>query len=185
LAISKQRKDEILQEYLDMLANAKGVVITEYRGMTVKQLDVLRAKLREAKSGFAVTKNTIFKIALKQVGMAVPEDQLVGPVAVAIAYDDLATTIKTVLDQASSNDIFIVKGGIVGATAVRGDQLEAVSQLPSIDVLRAQLLGMVTMPLTQLVGLLEEPSRGVVAVIRAGTDGLVNVLAAYVQKDAA
>ncbi|RPJ02742.1 MAG: 50S ribosomal protein L10 [Chloroflexi bacterium] len=168
-----------------MLRQAKGVVITEYRGMTMKHLDDLRGKLRDNQSGFTITKNTLLKIALQEVGMAVPDDLLNGPVALAVAYEDLPATIKVVLEYAGSNELFVAKGGVLGHTAVRGAELKAVSELPPLDVLRAQLLGTVTMPLAQFVGLLEEPSRQLVAVIKAGSDGLVNVLAAYSQKDAA
>jgi large subunit ribosomal protein L10 len=185
LAISKERKKELVEQYVDMLQQAQGVVITEYRGMSVKQLDELRGKLREHQTQFTITKNTLLKIALDKVGMAVPEELLLGPVALAVAFDDLSETVKTILEFAGGNELLVLKGGIIGETAVLEGDLEAISRLPSLDVLRAQMVGMVTMPLTQLIGLLEEPGRQVVAVLKAGTDGLVNVLAAYSQKNAA
>jgi large subunit ribosomal protein L10 len=185
LAITKQRKDELVAEYIGLLQQSKGVVVTEYRGMTVKQLDALRAKLRENNSSFTVTKNTLLKIALSEVGMAVPEDLLKGPAAIISANEDLAGMVKTVLDFSNGQELLIVKGGVVGESIFHESQLEMVSNLPSIDVLRAQLLGMISMPMSQLVGLLEEPARQLVAVVKAGSDGLVNVLAAYVQKEEA
>ncbi|HML20427.1 MAG TPA: 50S ribosomal protein L10 [Aggregatilinea sp.] len=185
MAITKQRKDELVAEYIGLLQQSKGVVVTEYRGMTVKQLDALRAKLRENNSSFTVTKNTLLKIALSEVGMAVPEDLLKGPAAIISANEDLAGMVKTVLDFSNGQELLIVKGGVVGESIFHESQLEMVSNLPSIDVLRAQLLGMISMPMSQLVGLLEEPARQLVAVVKAGSDGLVNVLAAYVQKEEA
>jgi len=185
LAITRKRKEELVADYVEMLRQAKGVVITEYRGMTMKNLDDLRGKLRENQSGFTVTKNTLLKIALREAGMAVPDDMLNGPVALALAYEDLPATIKTVLEYAGSNELFVAKGGVIGSSAVRGADLKAVSELPPLNVLRAHLLGMVTMPLAQFVGLLEAPSQQLVAVIKDGSDGLVNVLAAYSQKNAA
>jgi large subunit ribosomal protein L10 len=185
LAINKKRKEELHDEYVALLKQAKGIVVTEYRGMTVKQLSDLRAKLRESNSGLVVTKNTILKIALREVGMAVPDKMLAGPVAVAVAYEDVGKTITTILEHSGTNEVFVVKGGVIGATAIAGKDLDAVSKLPSLDVLRSQLVGMVTMPLGQLLGLMTEPSRQVVAVIQAATDGIVNVVAAYSQKDAA
>ncbi|MBI5959418.1 MAG: 50S ribosomal protein L10 [Chloroflexi bacterium] len=185
MAISKQRKQELIDEYVELLGRTKGLVITEYRGMTMKQLSELRRKLRENNAGLVVTKNTLFKIALRQVGMSAPENLFTGPVAVALAYDDLSKTIKTVLEYTKDTELFVAKGGVVGTSAFAGKDLEAISNLPPINVLRAQLVGMVTMPLTQFLGLLEEPGRQVVAVIQAATDGVVNVLAAYTQKEAA
>jgi large subunit ribosomal protein L10 len=185
LAISRKRKEELVAEYIDMLQQAKGVVVTEYRGMTMKHLDELRGKLREKNAGFTVTKNTLLKVALREVGMAVPDDLLVGPVALAVAYEDLPATVKLVLEYAGTNELFIAKGGVLGSTAVQAGELKAISELPPLEVLRAQLLGVVSMPLTQFVGLLNEPGRQLVAVIKAGSEGLVNVLAAYSQKEAA
>ena len=185
MAISKERKQELVAQYVEMLQQAHGVVITEYRGMTMGQLNDLRARLREINSQFAVTKNTLLKIALDEVGMAVPDDLLKGPVALAVAHTDLPKTIQTVLEYAGTNEILVVKGGIIGESIVQAHQLDAISKLPSLDVLRGQLVGMITLPMTQLAGLLTEPGRQVVAVIQAATDGLVNVLAAYTQKEAA
>ncbi len=185
MAISRKRKQELVAGYVDMLQQAKGVVVTEYRGLTMKNMDELRGKLREKNAGFTVTKNTLLKVALREVGMAVPDDLLVGPVALAVAYDDLPATIKLVLEYAGTNELFIAKGGVLGSTAVHAKDLKTISELPPLAVLRAQLLGVVAMPLSQFVGLLNEPGRQLVAVIKAGSDGLVNVLAAYSQKEAA
>ncbi len=185
MAITKKRKEELVAEYVDLLQQSQGVVITEYRGMTVKQLDALRGKLRENNSSFTVTKNTLLKVALNEVGMAIPEDLLKGPAALISANEDLASMVKTVLDFSKGQELLIVKGGIVGTSIVYENQLETISNLPPLDVLRAQLLGMVSMPMSQLAGLLAEPARQLVYVVRAGSDGLVNVLAAYVQKQEA
>jgi large subunit ribosomal protein L10 len=185
LAITKQRKQELINEYVELLKQSKGLVITEYRGLSMKQLDALRHKLRENNANLTITKNTLFKIALKQVGMAAPEKLFTGPVAVAVAFGDLSKTVKTVLEFTKESELFIAKGGVVGATEFASKDLEAISTLPSLDELRAQLIGMTTMPLTQFLGLLEEPGRQVVAVIQAATDSSVNVFAAAISQDEA
>jgi large subunit ribosomal protein L10 len=182
LAINKKRKEELVEQYIDTLERARGVVITEYRGMSVRHLDELRAKLRENNASFTITKNTLLKIALDRVGMAVPDDLLMGPVALAVAYEDMPQMVKTILDHADDQELLIIKGGVMGESVVAEGDLEALSKLPSLDELRAQLTGMVTMPLTQFMGLLDEPGRQVVGVIQAATNGVVNVLAAYAQK---
>jgi large subunit ribosomal protein L10 len=185
LAINRERKEELVAQYIDMLQRAKGLVITEYRGMKMQHLDELRSKLREKNASFTVTKNTLFKIALAEVGMAVPEKLLSGPVATVFAFEDLPATVKVVLEYADDQELFVAKGGILGETAIDAAQLEPISELPPLDVLRAQLLGMTTMPLSSFLSLLEEPSRQVVGVLKAATDGVVNVLAAYVAKEEA
>lgn len=185
MAISKQRKEQLVQEYVELLKRSKGMIVTEYRGMTMKQLDELRSRLREKNASLTITKNTLFKIALGELGMAVPDDLLKGPVATIFANEDLAATIKTVLDYAKDNELFVTKGGIIGSSTVSKADLGPLSELPPLDVLRAQLLGTVTMPLQSFLGLLEEPGRQFVGVIKAATDGVVNVLAAYSQKQEA
>ncbi|MBN1563744.1 MAG: 50S ribosomal protein L10 [Anaerolineae bacterium] len=183
MAITRKRKEELIQQYVDLLADARGVVITEYRGMTVQHLDALRGKLREQNSSFTITKNTLLKIALNEVGMAVPEDMLKGPVALVVANNDLPSTVKTVLEYADDNDLLIAKGGISGESTFAESDLKALSELPPLDVIRAQLIGMTTMPIAQFLGLLEEPGRQLVGVIKAGSECLVNVLAAYAAKE--
>ena len=185
MAINKERKQKLVAQYTELLQQANGVIITEYRGLRMTQLDDLRARLRENNAQFTITKNTLLKIALDGVGMGVPDDLLKGPVALAIANGDLSATIKLVLEYAGTNEIIVIKGGIIGQSIVQAHQLDAISKLPPLDELRSQLVGMITMPMAQLTGLLTEPGRQVVAVIQAATDGLVNVLAAYSQKEAA
>jgi large subunit ribosomal protein L10 len=183
LAITRKRKEELIQQYVDLLQDARGVVITEYRGMKVQNLDVLRGRLREQEATFTVTKNTLLKIALGEVGMAVPDNLLRGPVALVVANEDLPGTVKTILEYAGENDLFVAKGGISGKSVFAQKDLKTLSELPPLDVIRAQLVGMATVPLTQFLGLLEEPGRQLVGVIRAGSECLVNVVAAYAAKE--
>lgn len=185
MAISKKRKEDLVAQYVELLSNARGIVVTEYRGMSMPQLDAIRSKLREVNSSYTITKNTLLRIAMEQVGMPVPVDLLKGPVALVVAQEDLPSTVKAVLDFADNNDVIVLKGGMMGEDQFGPDKLKAISELPSLDELRAQLLGMMTMPMTQFLGLLEEPGRQVVGVLKAATDGIVNVLAAYSEKDAA
>ena len=185
MAISKERKRELVARYVELLERAEGLVITEYRGMTMGDLDALRSKLREQNAQFTITKNTLFKIALREVGMVVPEDLLSGPVATVFAFENLPGAVKTLLEFADEQELLVVKGGVLGQTVISEAELKPLSELPPMDVLRAQLAGMVTMPLTSFMSLLEEPSRQVVGVLRAATEGVVNVLAAYSQKEEA
>lgn len=183
MAISRKRKEDLVQQYIDLLQDSRGVVITEYRGMTVQHLDSLRGNLREKGATFTITKNTLLKIALTEVGMAIPDDMLTGPVALVVANEDLPATVKTVLEYADDNDLLIAKGGISGESTFAESDLKILSELPPLDVIRAQLVGMATMPLAQFLGLLEEPGRQLVGVIKAGSECLVNVVAAYAAKE--
>jgi large subunit ribosomal protein L10 len=146
------------------------LVITEYRGMSMSRFDTLRDKMREAGAKYAVTKNTILKIALKEVGFAVPEELLVGPVAVGFAFENLPGTVKALIDATKDNELLILKGAIANTEVFRADQLTTLSELPTLDQLRATLAGMLVQPMSQLISLMVAPQRDVVSVIAAYLD---------------
>jgi large subunit ribosomal protein L10 len=170
LAITKDKKSEIYQGYLKALEGAQGMVITEYRGMTMKSLNGMRGILRPIKARYAITKNTIFKIALQESGFAVPEDLFVGPTAVAIAYGDLGGLTKAVLGRQKDDDKLILKGAIMGTTVFRADQLEVLSTLPSLEQARASLIGTLQQPASKIIGLLAQPGQELAMVLKAYTD---------------
>jgi large subunit ribosomal protein L10 len=171
LPLKRNRKEEIIAEYVELLQKSQGLIVTEYRGMSMARFDTLRGKMREAGANYNVTKNTLFKIALKEVGMAVPEDLLSGPVAVGFAFKDLPSTVKVLIDSTKDNELLILKGAIAQTTVFPENKLKTLSELPSLDQLRASLIGMLTQPMSTLVSLLVQPQRD-----------LVNVVAAYVDK---
>ncbi len=173
LAITKERKEELVATYSDLLAKTDGFIVTEYRGLTVAKLDDLRNKLREASGEYAVTKNTLFTIALKQQGWPVPSDLLVGPTAVAFGNGNLPAVAKTMQSfQKDNADLFIIKGGVLAGSIFNAADVEAISSLPTLDELHAQLAGLVVQPAALLAGLLS-----------SATSQVVNVLQAYLQEN--
>ncbi len=170
MALSKEKKDEILAGYIEMLNRAQGLVITEYRGMTMKKFNDTRKALRSANGGYTVTKNTIFKIALEQVGMAVPEDLLVGPTAIGVAYGDLPSLTKAILQRAKEDELLKPKGAIMGKSIFKAAQLEMVSTMPTLDEARAGLIGTLIAPATSLLSLLAQPAQGLAAILQAWSD---------------
>jgi large subunit ribosomal protein L10 len=170
LAITRDEKAQIYQHYLDILSKAQGMVVTEYRGMNMKGLTTTRNVLRGMKGTFTVTKNTIFKIALRETGFAAPEELFSGPVAVAIAYGDLSGLTKAMLQRAREDELLKLKGAIMGTTIFRADQLEALSTMPTLDEARAQLIGTLQQPASRFVGLLVQPAQGLAALLQAYTD---------------
>lgn len=170
MAITREQKAQIYQNYLDILGKAQGMVVTEYRGMNMKSLSATRGTLRGIKATYTVTKNTIFKIALHETGFAAPDDLLSGPVAVAIAYGDLSGLTKAMIQRAKEDELLILKGAIMGTTVFRADQLEALSTMPTLDEARAQLIGTLQQPASRFVGLLAQPGQGLAALLKAYTD---------------
>jgi large subunit ribosomal protein L10 len=170
LATTREQKAEILKGYLEILAKAHGMVITEYRGMNMKNFNATRAALRPVQGTFAVTKNTLFKLALRQSGFAVPEDMFKGPVAVAIAYGELGPLTKAVLARKKDDERLILKGAIMGQEVFQANQLDALSTLPTLDEARATLIGTLQQPASRFIGLLVQPAQGMAAILKAYTD---------------
>jgi large subunit ribosomal protein L10 len=171
LAITKERKEELVSTYSDLLAKTDGFIITEYRGLTVAKLDDLREKLRGASGAYAITKNTLFSISLKQNGWPVPADLLVGPTAVAFGNGNLPAVAKIVQGfQKDNADLFIVKGGVIAGSVFKAKDLEAIASLPTLDEIHAQIAGLLVQPAASLAGLLS-----------SATSQVVNVLQAYLQ----
>lgn len=171
MPLTKEKKEVILADYIEVLKRCSGVVVTEYRGLSVTRFNEVRNKLRDVGATYNVTKNTLFRKALKEVGMAVPEDLLKGPVAIGFAYENFSGTVKALLDAAKDNDLLVLKGAILEQSVFRADDLDALSKLPSLNELRAQLIGLLVQPASQLLSVLEAAPRD-----------LVSVLAAYVDK---
>lgn len=173
MAITRERKSELVAQYSDLLSRTDGFIVTEYRGLTVAKLDDLRNRLRDAAGGYTITKNTLFSIALKEGGWPVPEELLLGPTAVVFGNGNLPGVAKTVQAfQKDNADLFIVKGGVMAGAVFGAKDIEAVSNLPTIEEIRAQLAGLVVAPAQSLVNLLN-----------SATAQVVNVLQAYVQEN--
>jgi len=170
LAISKDDKVAILAVYDEVLSRAQGMVVTEYRGMTMKQISVVRKSLREVNGGYLITKNTLFKLALEKAGMAVPEELLTGPIAVSLAFGDLPSVTKAMMQSAKDNELIKLKGAIMGQLVFTAAQLDMVSTMPTINEARAGLIGTIVAPISSLLSLLEQPAVQLMAVLQAYSD---------------
>lgn len=172
MAITRERKEELVAEYTQRLSETDGFIIAEYRGLTVAKLNDLRRRLSDASGSYVVTKNTLFSIALKDNGWPVPEDLLLGPTGVVFGNGNLPGVAKVVQGFVRENaELFIVKGGIINESRFGAKDLETIASLPTMDEIRAQLAGLVVQPAAQLAGLLS-----------AATGQVVNVLQAYLDK---
>lgn len=183
MAISRERKNDILARYTDMLEGSNGFIVTEYRGMKMPAFNNIRKDLREKGASYVVTKNRLLKIALDNVGMPVPDELLTGPVAVGFASDDLPGMVKALLDKKKENELLVLKGGVIGNQIIGADDLKTISELPTIEELRAQLVGMLIQPTQGLVNVLNAPPQNLVNVLDAGVKSVASVLAAYVAKN--
>jgi len=177
LAKTKQQKVSILAQYQEWLGKSQAVILVEYTGVTMKELESIRAKARDAGGEFHVVKNTLVKLALIEAGLDVPADYLEKSTAAGFAYGDIAAFTKALTDVAKNMDAVKVKGGIMGSEVLSSAQVKALADLPPLPVVRSQLLGVFNAPASKLVRTLAEPGRQVAAVLQAFTEQAARVAA--------
>lgn len=169
MALSKQRKEEVLAQYKEWMSQSQALFLLEYKGASVKDLEAARAKVRESGGEFHVVKNRLAKLALKD-DYEIPAGYLENSTAIGFAFDDAASTAKALSETAKDVDAFTFKGGFMGAEVLSADKVEALAKLPPLAVLQAQLLGVLQAPAGKLVRTIAEPARGLAAVIKAKSE---------------
>jgi large subunit ribosomal protein L10 len=167
LAITKERKNDLITQYSEWVKRSKALVLTQYVGLTMKDIDGLRAKVRENGGEFHIIKNTLAKLAFEQAGLPVQKGQFEGSTAIVFAFVDAPATVKTVTDFAKSSEFLKIKGGFLEKQALTPEGVKALAELPPLPVVRAQLLGVLLAPASKLVRTLAEPGRMIAAVIKA------------------
>lgn len=156
-------KFEKVEELRAMLQRSQGTFLAEYRGMTVAQITSLRSQVREAGGEMKVAKNTLMKIALEQEGLPVfPEDIATGPNVFTLAYGDPVAVAKVLRDfsKERTNKAFVLKGGILGKSILNLDQVSALADLPSRDVVLGQVVRTIAGPISGFLTVLSGPIRG-------------------------
>lgn len=151
-------KSQVVAEVKEKLAQAKGVVLTDYRGLTVAQVTSLRAQLREAGVEYKVLKNTLVRRAAHEVGIDGLDSYLEGPTAVAFSADPVAPA-KILTEFAKNNKDLEIKAGVLEGSVIGVDGIKALADLPSREVLLAKVLGAMQSPLFGMANVLQGPIR--------------------------
>ena len=167
MAITKERKEEVLSQYADWTKRSQAVILVEYTGVKMKDLDNIRAKVRESGGEFHVVKNTLVRRAFSDLGMQFPSDYLEKSTAVCFAFTDPPSTAKALTDATKGNEFIKPKGGFMSGQTLSAAQVKALADMPPLPVVRAQLLGMLQAPSGKLVRTIAEPARGLAAVLKA------------------
>jgi large subunit ribosomal protein L10 len=170
LAISKEKKQEMVADYVDKISNSQAIILTDYRGLTVADLTDLRGRLREGQSVFQIVKNTLFGLALEQADLATPAEQFQGTVAVSYCFGEVPPVAKMLMDFAKETEILQVKGAILGNTFLGPDRVKELADLPPREFLLAQLLGAVQGPMSSLASIITAPMRELVQVLQARSE---------------
>jgi large subunit ribosomal protein L10 len=171
--LDRTEKREFVASLASVFAETSMVVVTRNKGLTVAEVTDLRRKMRAAGAQFKVAKNRLALLALDGTKFDGIAPLLKGPTALAWARDPVAVA-KVAVEFAKTNEKFVVLGGALGAQTLNAAGIKALSDLPSLDTLRAGLVGMISTPATRIAGVLAAP---------AGQ--LARVFAAYARKDEA
>jgi large subunit ribosomal protein L10 len=171
LALSRERKEELVAQYSEMIQQSRAMILTEYRGLTDKELKVVRSAVREANGTYRVIKTTLLRRALQANGYDLPESVEGAPLAIGFCFSEIPSVAKALTGFAKDSEEMIIRGGMMGEHFLSEDEIKAIAELPPLDVLRAQLLGLLDAPAANLVG-----------VIQAGVAQVVNVLNAYAEQ---
>ena len=162
-------KEQVVAELAQRLREADTLMVADYRGLSMTQIDELRTRLLEAGARFTVVKNTLTKLAAEEAGTKDVLGLIEGPTAIAFleADGDPAAVAKVLHETARANDVLVIRGGVLEGTLVGDEEIRRLATLPPADVLRAQLAGAVAAPLTTVVGLFTAPLADVVGVLDA------------------
>jgi large subunit ribosomal protein L10 len=154
----KEQKAEQVELLTDKLKRAKVALLTDYRGLTVTQIQDLRGKLRSGEVEYRVVKNTLARRAAEAAGVKDLEKELEGPVAIAFGYDDLSVPSKLINEWVRATRLKLdVKGGLVEGRVFTPDQVKQLADLPSRETLISQLAGTIQSPVARLAGALQTP----------------------------
>jgi len=154
----KEQKAEQVELLTEKLKAARVAVLTDYRGLTVSQIQDLRGKLRGGDVEYRVVKNTLARRAAEAAGVPALESELEGPVAIAFGYDDLSAPAKLINEWVRATRLKLeVKGGLVEGRVFSPDQVKSLADLPSRETLISQLAGAIQAPIAQLAGALQTP----------------------------
>lgn len=162
-----EQKKQIVQEIKDKIDRAQAVVLVDYRGLNVEEVNELRKKYREAGVEYKVYKNTLMRFAFKDAGLEEFNNYLTGPNAVAFSYDDPVSAAKVTSEFAKEHDKLEIKAGIVDGEVIDVNRVKELANLPSREVLIAQVLGGLNGPISGFANVLQGTIRKLVYALNA------------------
>ncbi|MHB1535242.1 MAG: 50S ribosomal protein L10 [Acidimicrobiales bacterium] len=166
----RAEKVAVVDEVRQHLGAADAVILTEYRGLKVKDLAALRRSLRPAGAEYRIYKNTLVRFAARDAGLTGLEPMLEGPTAIAFVNGDAAAVAKALRDFGRTNPLLVIKGGVLGAKVIGPAEAAALAELPSREVLLAQFAGALAAPMRQLAGLFQALPRNLAYGLKALLD---------------
>jgi large subunit ribosomal protein L10 len=172
--MQKSDKEKVVTDLTEKLRGAETMIVADYRGLTMPQIDALRTKLVENGARFTVVKNTLTRRAAEAAGADALLALLEGPSAIAFveADGDAVAVAKALADSARDTKVLEIKGGVMQGRVITGDDVDQLAKLPPLDVLRSQVIGAVIAPLTAIAGLINAPLQNLYGLIDARIEQL-------------
>jgi large subunit ribosomal protein L10 len=172
--MQKEDKERVVTELTERLKTADTLIVADYRGLTMPQIDALRGRLLEHGAKFTVVKNTLTRRAAEAAGADALLALLEGPSAIAFieADGDMVAVAKALADSARDTKVLAIRGGILEGKTITGEDVEELAKLPPFDVLRGQVLAAIIAPLTSVLALVSAPLQNLVGLIDARIDQL-------------
>jgi len=168
--LDKNNKQQLVAELTEKMAAAKAAYLTDYRGINVEEANTLRGELLKTGVEYRVVKNTLLKLAIKGTDNECLGEHLSGPTSLTIVNDDPVASAKVLSDFAKKVNAFELKGGVLDGTFLSVDDVMALADLPSREVLLAKMLGSINAPVSNFVGVLAAVNRSLVQVLAAVRD---------------
>jgi large subunit ribosomal protein L10 len=172
LAISREKKQELVTSYVESFTRSRAAILTDYRGLSVASLQELRAKLRPVEGKYVVVKNSLVKRALQQLDLPVPQEMLDGPTAISFCQGEIPAVAKTLQDFARDSKVLQIKGGLVEGHIITADEVSTLASMPPREVVLAQMLGSVQAPAGRIVGAVTGVMRNVLYLLQAYVEKL-------------
>jgi large subunit ribosomal protein L10 len=172
--MQKADKEKVVADLTEKLRGAETMIVADYRGLTMPQIDALRSKLIESGARFSVVKNTLTRRAAEAAGADALLALLEGPTAIAFveADGDAVAVAKALADSVRDTRILEIRGGIMQGRVITGADVDALAKLPPLDVLRGQVIGAVLAPLNAIAGLINAPLQNLYGLIDARIEQL-------------
>jgi large subunit ribosomal protein L10 len=169
-SVNRQEKKDAIEELHKKFAEAKSAVITGYSGITVEQITELRSKLRASKVEYRVVKNTLARRAAVGTSLEPLKDHFVGPVGIALGFDDVVAPAKVLFDFSKTQSKLLLKVGVLDGKLLQPADVKALATLPSLNALRGKIVGLLQAPASRIVGVLAAPAGQIARVMKAKAD---------------
>jgi large subunit ribosomal protein L10 len=170
--LNRTDKEAVIAELHAKMARSRAAIVAEPKGLDVETVTALRKKLRDAKVEYRVVKNTLAARAAKGTPVEVVADKFVGPTALVMSYDDVVAPAKLLTEFMKDRDNFAIRGAVVEGALVDAKGVAALAKLPSLNELRAQILGMLAQPATKLARIIGTPAQQLARVLGARKEQL-------------